>query len=377
MDDAEGRGDAAAAVEFLARLGKATTEPAAKVQVVMREAALTADALSDPKEAIERYEYVLAKLDPAHQGALEKIAELYERLDDPKGTADALERRLKIASDDATRVEIANKLADLYEGPLDDAKGAVRVLDIVRALDAEDFGAIQRLCELCEKLEDWARVAELLPQLIEVEGDEEEVSRMTRRLAEILHEKVGKSDEALAVLMAVADHGDQACRDEYVSLGDKLGWKGVVATKLVEWYLSGPAGAQRNAALRGAFDRFIEVGRTADAASVGRELARGRGADAELASQLESIAIELKDLDALGVAHDLLVAELSGVARAEEMVRQAEVLLKAGVRAARGAPARRAGAHQRAALGGRAVARTARRRWRRIRRPSSTSTNAR
>lgn len=330
-DDAEGRGEPTEAVEYLARLEKATSEPLQKIQVVLREAALTADALSDPKAAIDRYEYVLEKLDPEHQGALEKIGELYERLDDPKGTANALERRLKLATDVETRVAVANKLADLYEGPLDDAKSAVRVLDIVRELDTEDLGAIQRLCELCEKLEDWPRVAEHLPQLIEVEGDEEEVSRMTRRLAEILHEKVGKSDEALAVLMAVGDNGDQACRDEYVALGDQLGWKGVVATKLVEWYLPAPAGPERNAALRGAFDRFLEVERKADAASVGRELARARGADAELAARLEAIAIELKDLDALGVAHDLLVAELSGAARAEELVRQAEVLLQADV----------------------------------------------
>ncbi len=332
-DDAESRGDAAAAVEFLARLSRATTEPAQKIAVALREAALVAGALDDPKEAIERYEYILAKLDPAHDESLAAIADLYEKLDEPKGVAEALERRLKVVFDDQSKLEVANKLADLYEGPIDDAKAAVRVLDVVRSLDPEDFGAIQRLCELCEKLEDWPRVAEHLAQLIEVEGDEEEVSRMTRRLAEILNDKVGKSDEALAALMTVADAGDEACRDEYVALGDKLGWKGVVATKLVEWYIAAPAGPERNDALRGAFDRYVEIGRMADAASVGRELARARGADAELAQSLEKIAIELKDLDALGVAHDLLVAELSGPARAEEMVRQAEVLLQAGVEA--------------------------------------------
>src|SRR4029077_7531733 len=119
-------------------------------------------------------------------------------------------------------------------------------------LDPENFEAVGRLAELCEKLEDWPRVAELLAALIEVEGDEEEASRMTRRLAEILHEKVKKSDEALAALMQVADLGDEACREEYVKLGDTLGWKGVVATKLCEWYLEAPASPARNANLRGA-----------------------------------------------------------------------------------------------------------------------------
>src|SRR5690606_37427198 len=38
-----------------------------------------------------------------------------------------------------------------------------------------------------------------------------------------------------------------------------------------------------------------------------------------------------KDLDALEIAHDLKVQELSGPPRAEEMVRQAEVMAEAGV----------------------------------------------
>jgi hypothetical protein len=330
-DDAEQRGDAAVAAEFLGRLSKAATEPAQKVSVLMREAALYAGALSDPEGAIERYERILDDLDPTNDEALEKIAELYQGTDKHGDAASALERRLKVAVTDEVKLEVANKLADLYEGPLDDAKAAVRVLDVVRGLDPEDFGAIQRLAELCERIEDWPRVAEHLLQLMEVEGDEEEVSRMTRRRAEILHRKVGKGDEALAALLEVADRGDVPCREEYVALGDELGWKGVVAVKLVEWNLSAPSSAARTEALRGAFDRFLMVERKADAAAVGKEVARIKGTDAEFAKRLETLAVELTDLDVLAVAHDLLVQDLTGPARAEEFVRQAEVLVDCGV----------------------------------------------
>jgi hypothetical protein len=330
-DDAEQRGDHSSAVEFLGRLAKAATEPAQKVSVLMREAALYSGALSDPEEAIVRYERVLDDLDPTNDEALAKVAELYQGTDKHGDAASALERRLKGASTDEVKLEVANKLADLYEGPLDDAKAAVRALDVVRGLDPEDFGAIQRLAELCERIEDWPRVADHLLQLMEVEGDEEEVSRMTRRRAEILHEKVGKGDEALAALLEIADRGDVPCREEYVALGDKLGWKGVVAVKLVEWNLSAPSSAARTEALRGAFDRFLEVERKADAAAVGKEVARIKGTDAEFAKRLEALAVELTDLDVLAVAHDLLVQDLTGPARAEEFVRQAEVLVDCGV----------------------------------------------
>ncbi|HVY27393.1 MAG TPA: hypothetical protein VHB79_12635 [Polyangiaceae bacterium] len=330
-DDAQGRSEFQEAVDYLARLVKASPEPADKIAHLMKQGELTAEGLDDARAAIDLYEKVLSEHDAKHDDALSKIAALYEKLDDAKGRAAALERRLAILQDPAQKLEVAEALASLYEGPLDDNKAAVRVLDIVRELDPENFDAVQRLCELCEKLEDWPRVASFLGVLAEVEGDDEEVSKMIRRMAEILHEKVGKSDEALAALMEVADRGDEPCRQEYVALGDKLGWKGVVATKLVEWYMEAPVGAARNTALKGAFERFVSVGREADAAAVAKELARTRGADADIAKQLEDIAVKLKDLDALGIAHDLMVAELSGPSRAEEMVRQAEVLLSAGV----------------------------------------------
>jgi hypothetical protein len=142
---------------------------------------------------------------------------------------------------------------------------------------------------------------------------------------------VGKGDEALNALLDVADRGDQPCREEYVKLGDELGWKGIVAVKLVEWNLSSPSGPARSAALRGAFDRFLEVDRKTDAAAVGKEVARAKGTDVEFARRLEKLAVELTDLDVLAVAHDLLVQDLTGPARAEEFVRQAEVLVDCGV----------------------------------------------
>jgi tetratricopeptide (TPR) repeat protein len=330
-DDAEQRTDFEEAVGYLRRLGKVTTERDKKTEVLLREARLFAEGLDDGDGAIERYETILKEVDPKSLSALAAIADLHEKVGNAGGTADALERELKIIEEPEARLEVAERLATLYEGPLDDPKAAVRTLDIVHELDPTDFDAVQRLCDLCERLEDWPRVAEHAAALIEVEGDEAEISRMTRRLATILHEKVQKGDEALAALMGVADRGDEPCREDYVRLGDELGWKGIVATKLVEWYLESPGGEARNQALRGAFDRFLEVGRDAEAAMVAKELARTRGASGDMARRLEEVAVKLKDLDALGVAHDLLVEDLSGPARAEEMVRQAEVLVQAGV----------------------------------------------
>lgn len=330
-EDAEARGEWADATEYLHRLAKAAEDDATRMSVMMREARIVAEGLDDAEGAVERYERVLRDHDPTNVEALEAVAALHEKRGDPRGNAEALERLLAVLTDAQHKLEVALKLAALYEGALDDPTAAVRVLDIVRALDEEDYDAVQRLATLCERLEAWPRVAELMRALVEVEGDDDEVSKMTRRLAEVLEEKVGRGDEALAALMAVADQGDQPCREQYVELGDRLGWKGIVATKLVEWYAEAPVGPDRHQALRGAFTRFVEVGREPDAAQVGQELIRTRGAEPSIAKHLEEIAVKLQDLEALGASHDLLIQDLTGSSRAEEMVRQAEVLVSAGV----------------------------------------------
>lgn len=332
-DEAGERGEAAEAVEYLARLKRVIQDPERKAEVMLREARLLAETLEDVDAAIECYQEVLSSVDEANAEALTAIADLEEGRGNVGAAAQALEKYLEVAQEPGLKLELAQRLTGLYEGELDDPKAAVRVLDIVVSLEEEDFDAIGRLVALNERLEDWPRVAQHLQQLIEVEGDEAELSEMTRRLASVLFEKCERGDDALAALVEVADQGDSACRDAYVELGDQLGWKGIVAQKLVEWFAEAPVGPARNDALRNAFDRFVEVGREVDAAGVAKELARTRGADAAMAGQLEELGVKLKDLDALGVAHDLLSSDLSGPARAEELVRQAEVLKQAGVSA--------------------------------------------
>ena len=65
-------------------------------------------------------------------------------------------------------------------------------------------------------------------------------------------------------------------------------------------------------------------------AVVALELARSKELDDELAHRFEQVAIKLEDLDALAVVHDIIGGSLSGSERADEYVRQAEIMLKAG-----------------------------------------------
>lgn len=330
IEDAIERLDHTEAATLLRRLGANTVDKAERARVALREAGLLAEGVGDLDTAISRYEGILAELDATCRPALQAIASIQEERGSLDLAADALERELKLVADVLERGQIAARLARLYE-QLDDPRSAIRALDLVRKADPEDFDALTRLSELCEITEQWGRVAELMVERIEVEADESEVSALTMKLAEMLADKLDRGDEALAALTDLADQGDTQVRDAYIELGDRLGWKGIVATKLKEWWFDARHGAERTAALRGAFERFAEVGRDQDAVSVAIELLRAKGADLELASRLEGLAVKTGDHDALGVAHDLLAREVSGAERAHELVRQGEVRVDAGM----------------------------------------------
>jgi hypothetical protein len=308
VEDAIERGEFTEATTLLRRLSNTAVDADERTLIALREAELLAERLGNVDAAVARYEEILADL-----------------------------------SDPAERAEIGRRLARLCE-QLDDSKSAIRALEVVHEADSGDLDVLDRLCNLCEKTTQWERVAELLVERIELEVYGSEASTLTYKLANILATKLDRGFEALAALTELADQGDAAIRAAYIELGDRLGWKWDVATKLVDWWLDANPSAQRTAHLRGAFDRFIEVGRDQDALRLGVELARAEGADRRLAEQLEQLAVKMNELEALSTAHDLLALDMRGPQRAAEMLRQAEVRLKAG------APRREALEHGESAL---------------------------
>jgi tetratricopeptide (TPR) repeat protein len=327
--DASEREEFTEATILLRRLEAATPDRAGKVRVALREAEMLAEGVEDVDAAVTRYERIFSELDPSCRPALQAIADLQEARDKHAEAAGALEKELKLVTDAAERVQIGGRLASLYER-LDDPKNAAQALEVVCKADPEDFDSLAKLSDLCERIEKWDRVAELLAARIEVEADEAEMSLLTRKLSGVLADKLNRGDEALATLTEMADQGDADLRVAYVDLGDRLGWRGIVATKLVEWWLEAKPGPERLTHLRGAFDRFNDVGRNEDAVKIGCEIVRSKGADGSLAKEIERLAIKTKNLDAIAIAQDIIARELSGAERAQELVRQAETRVEAG-----------------------------------------------
>jgi tetratricopeptide (TPR) repeat protein len=327
--------DLAHGAALLRRLGSIASTNDEKVAVALREAELLArgSGAESAQAAVERYEWVLETLEPTSRAALRAIAALEEKRSRPEAAAKALERELTLAQDPTSRREIATRLVRNYEAANDDA-GTFGALRALREADPEDFDVLNRLVSLAEKLERWEALVELLAEQIEVEADDGEIATLTQRRAALLADKLGRGDDALAALQEVADAGDDGVRAAYVALGDTLGWRGIVATKLVEWHFPEAPSDARTAALVGAFERFAVVGRDVDAVKVGVEILRtSRDAKvvARLAEQLEELAAKTSNEAGLTAAQEVLGVELNGVARASELVRQAEMRVRAGM----------------------------------------------
>jgi hypothetical protein len=332
FQSAEQAQDFAAAASYGERIVALTTGED-RLAYAVRVAQLHADTLGDLATAAAKYRRILEQFDPTNAYSLHALADLETRLGNHGAAATALEQLAGLLDGmpgmGDRRVEILRRLMALYDGPLADEQAAVRVLEALHAVDSEDFDAVTRLARLHEKLENWGRAAELLGRLIEVEGEEAECSRLTRKLAALLVDHLDRTADALGTLEKLADQGDEPCRDAFCELGVRIGAKARVASKLRGWHES-KASPQRGARLRQAFELFLDDDQKVEARALALELFRSKEVDATLGAKLEELAIALKDLEALAVAHEVSAKSLTGIARAEELVRQAEQLLQTG-----------------------------------------------
>ncbi len=344
--EAEERGDAATAVDYLGRLTDATEGAARKVDIVLHQANLCATQLHEIDQAADRYEFVLHNLDDKNQAALQRLADLELGRSNYERAAELLERYLEATDELPLKLETAARLAEIYEVNLLRPEDAIRLLSFIHEKNPEDVEATQRLCELAEGAERWSLVAQLMGELISVQTGLEKISEMTRRLAEILHVQLDTGEEAMKILGLVGDRGDEPCRQAYIDLGDELEEGATVARRIVSWYERGPSSPERDEALHAAFERFVAAEEKAEAVAVAKMLIASGGAEPDIAETFENLSVQLQDLDGLSMAHELRATGMEGLGLASERVRQSEVLSRVGV------PEEQAVAHAEEALSG-------------------------
>jgi tetratricopeptide (TPR) repeat protein len=154
-------GDTEALVDCLRRLAQ-LEEDAAERKDLLFELGHALNQLDRPAEAITVLEELLDKLDPQFVPALDELLGACEKHGDPASLARTLERMLAIEKDPTSFVELASRLADLYESEPPNLEAAVRVL---RAWSDTEPGNPEPHRRLWPHLERMGRSSELLVHL--------------------------------------------------------------------------------------------------------------------------------------------------------------------------------------------------------------------
>jgi tetratricopeptide (TPR) repeat protein len=171
IDEAKGRGDTAAELEFRVRLG-----------------GLHEKELKDRTRAIETYEAILAG-HPDHRPSLEALTRLYEAADDHERAARILEKLLEISAGDEA-VRLSRALADQYKkvGQPDKAAAA---LERGLAVDPKNTEIRDLLRASYEQSAAWDRLAALIAGDAEYAATTDEKVKLLRKAAQIHATKRG------------------------------------------------------------------------------------------------------------------------------------------------------------------------------------------
>lgn len=273
-------------------------------------AVLIAEQGAGPDALAVAYEKVRS-LDPRHLGAISALTEIHLGAGRYEQAAQVMEDFLAETSDVEAKRSTLRTLARIYEVEVKDLAKARERLEALRALGAGG-DALLHLAELCEKLGDQARLADVLEQLLESPAaarySTEGPQSILEKLLELYQGDVAVPDKAFAAarkLFVLVPRA--ALEQELTRLADALARPGDLGETLVKAAerSEDPAEARR-LSLEGA-RAFVRAG----AARRAREVLDGL------------LAKNPKDRDALEILDHFLAEE----ADPEELVRVLEARL--------------------------------------------------
>lgn len=196
---ARSRGDQEAELRFLVRLG-----------------GLYDRTLNDPERAVERYREVLDR-DPNQAEALEALVRLHTARGERAEAAEVLERLVaNLTGSEAAQRGV--ELAELYEA-LGDGERATTALETALRNDPANGEVRERLRARYEKSGVWDKLADLLVEDADAEGDARAKIALLRKAAD-LHRAKRQDMAAAADLLARASELDPEDRDLLLELCD-------------------------------------------------------------------------------------------------------------------------------------------------------------
>ncbi|APR77239.1 Hypothetical protein A7982_02586 [Minicystis rosea] len=184
--------------EALGELSQATTQqgmsPESKISLFTRLGRWYSEKVARPDLGVPCFQAVLA-VDPAHEAALEGLAQVYRRAQQWQELGQILVTRADRAPTPAQARDLRAEAADLLETRLNEAGHARDLYETIFSEDPSHEKAVVALERIYTKIEDWAGLAKILERRAEALSGDAKVETICK-IAELYEDHMNDLPEA-------------------------------------------------------------------------------------------------------------------------------------------------------------------------------------
>ena len=211
--------------------------PEIRLDVLLTIARLYHNEIEDLESAQAFYNQVLG-IDPAHAQSLDALEEIYLLLERYEDLLQVYERKIELATDDATRLRYLFDASRLWRDRLGNADEAIAAAMRILDVDPADKDALQLLDELYQTNERWDDLADTLKRLIDLAEETEQVVTLKTRLASVQENRQEDVDAAIKTYASILtlDAANEDAFDALERLFADLDWSRFIAPILEPHY---------------------------------------------------------------------------------------------------------------------------------------------
>jgi tetratricopeptide (TPR) repeat protein/serine/threonine protein kinase len=190
--------------EILVRLGEVEQTPSLSRDHKVEAAKIYYKRLSDSKESLSLLEEV-SKDDPAHNGAIDMLTEIYQTSKEWKKLAGLLSSSVEALPENEEQIKVRLHLGELYEDRLDNTEKAQDQFEKVLLIDGHHLDAIKGLERIFALKGNAAALRDNLATQLEISVTPKQRVLLLERLADICEEEFKDYDKAIEHLKAILE----------------------------------------------------------------------------------------------------------------------------------------------------------------------------
>jgi golgin subfamily B member 1 len=180
------------------------TAPEEQKDHLFRAAQLYEEILERPNDAITVHHQIL-EIDPEDLTALDKLIELYLRLEQWEKLLDVYTRKADIVVDPDEKKRLYLEVGAVYERELQNIEKAIDTYQRILEIDPDELMAVGRLDALYQATENWEELLSVLEREADLAGDPNEVISYRYRIAELWDHRLGDAMRAVDIYREILD----------------------------------------------------------------------------------------------------------------------------------------------------------------------------